>query len=367
VEAIVELAENIGPRPPCSQAEERAADWVAGRLSALGYSVSVERFDSRPGYHSWYAAYIAVALAGALLVVHLPLVACVLGVVSFVFFSRDAEGRGLVKPRGGTSQNVIAKGSDLPKVVVVAHVDSAPSSLSFHPRLVSSLGTQVRALYLAILLVVALGAGAYVVEAGGELHRGLWVPVGAAAAYLGLTLVVQLHARFRMDAVPGANDDASGIEVLLRLAAEQPRDAWFVATGSAEAGMIGVQDFIANHGPEVSSSWILNLESVGKGRVTAAEEEGVLSPRTSDREMLRFAEAAGAEVGDFRTLPTDATVLLARRKRALTLIALDDRGLPFNWHWKTDTVAEIDPQTVEDATTIARKVVAARLLQEADA
>jgi Peptidase family M28 len=365
VEAIVHLSETIGPRPPCSEAEAAASEWVSARLSALGYDVSVEEFRSRQCYQTWFAAYIGVALLGALLIVYLPLIACVLGVVAFVLYSRDSEGRPLLKPRGDTSQNVIARGSDFPKIVVIAHVDSALSSLSFHPRLVGSIRASIRMLNISILVVVGLGAGAYVVEAGGELHDGLWIPAGLVAAYLLFALVIQLHARLRMSPVPGANDNASGVEVLLRVAESHPRDTWFVATGSEESGMIGIQDFLERHGPEVAGAWFLNIDNVGKGRLIAAEEEGALVPRTADPDMLRFAEAAGAEIGDYRALPTDATVLLARRQRALTLIALDDRGLPPNWHWRTDMIDRIDPAAVDAATTVAKKVVAARALQEA--
>jgi hypothetical protein len=41
VDAVRFLADEIGPRPPCSDAEERAALWCADRFEKLGFDASV--------------------------------------------------------------------------------------------------------------------------------------------------------------------------------------------------------------------------------------------------------------------------------------------------------------------------------------
>jgi hypothetical protein len=157
--------------------------------------------------------------------------------------------------------------------------------------------------------------------------------------------------------VAGANDNASGVEVLLRVAADGPPGTWFVVTGSEEVGMLGAQAFFERHRAAVGGARVLNLDSLGAGRVTAVSEEGILQARRADARMLDEAEEAGAEVRPFRSLPTDATPLLARKIPALTLIGLNERGVPPNWHWKTDTPEHIDESVLQAATGIARAVV----------
>ena len=52
------------------------------------------------------------------------------------------------------------------------------------------------------------------------------------------------------------------------------------------------------------------------------------------------------EIRPYLGLSTDATPFLARRYRALTFIALNKKGLPVNWHWKTDTIDAVEPENL---------------------
>ncbi|NLJ39744.1 MAG: Zn-dependent exopeptidase M28 [Candidatus Atribacteria bacterium] len=51
-------------------------------------------------------------------------------------------------------------------------------------------------------------------------------------------------------------------------------------------------------------------------------------------------------------LSTDATPFLARGYRALTLIALNKKGLPVNWHWKTDTIDAVEPENLVSTSNL---------------
>ena len=361
MDVVRALSEEIGPRPACSREEARAAGWCSARLGEMGYEVTVESFASRADCKPWHAVFFSIALAGAVLVVVLPLAAVVLGCAAAVLYARDADGRPLIKPRAGESRNVVARspGSAEPDVVVVAHVDSARSSLLFHPRFVPGIRIAAVILHGALFLVPLLGAAAWIAEAEGGPPRYFGLASGAVAAVLAFATALHVHAYLRMPAVPGANDNASGVEVLMRLASERPEGVWFVVTGSEDAGMIGIQAFLDTHAHEVGGARFVNLDSVGAGRLIAAEEEGMVSARRADPVMLRAAEDAGAEAVDFRALPTDATVLLARKYKALSLLAVDDRGVPPNWHRPGDVAENVDPGAVDRAAEVARSVVAA--------
>ena len=68
---------------------------------------------------------------------------------------------------------------------------------------------------------------------------------------------------------------------------------------------------------------------MGLARRVSRETETVIKPRI------------------FRGLSTDATPALARGFKAVSIMAFDSAGLPVNWHWKTDTADNVDPELIE--------------------
>lgn len=50
---------------------------------------------------------------------------------------------------------------------------------------------------------------------------------------------------------------------------------------------------------------------------------------------------------------------MERGYRALSILALDERGLLPNWHWSSDTVENIEPSTVETAPRLVEAMVQA--------
>jgi hypothetical protein len=360
METVRALSVEIGPRPACSRAEQRAAEWCAARLSESGYRVDVEEFASRPNYALWYSVYLSLSAVGALLIVPLPFVAVVVGAVAFVVYARDADGRPVIKPRRAVSRNVVAlpPTSEPPELIVMAHMDSARSSPSFHPRLVAGFRSSVLLLNGAMAAVPLLGAAVWIYEVERELPGTMWIPSGLVAGYLVFAAGLLLYGHFRMPLLAGANDNATGVAVLMRLAQSGPeRGIWYVVTGSEEVGMIGVQAFFHSHAHEIAGARFLNIDNVGAGTLLALEAEGALRERRADGYLLDSAEEAGAEARPFRGLPTDATPLLSRRRKALTLLAVTDRGTPANWHLPTDVIDNVEPSVVDLATDVARHVV----------
>jgi len=59
------------------------------------------------------------------------------------------------------------------------------------------------------------------------------------------------------------------------------------------------------------------------------------------------------EIRPYLGLSTDAVPFLARGYRALTFIALNEKGFPVNWHWKTDMVDALEP---ENLTTVSNMI-----------
>jgi hypothetical protein len=189
---------------------------------------------------------------------------------------------------------------------------------------------------------------AWIAEVDRELPDGLWVPTVMLAMFLAAMVGLEMHAATRALFVAGANDNASGVDVLIRVAARRPPDVWFVLTGASEAGMFGIQAFLQAHDSEVGGALFLNIDTVGVGDLIVALEEGVLWPRDAHGDLIAAAEANGAEAAPWLATSTDGSALLARRYRAATLLRTDDRGMLPHSHRPTDVVANVDDGAIQD-------------------
>jgi hypothetical protein len=223
IEHIRVLADRIGPRPATTDAEAEAADYIEGVFRDRGLEVERQEFDC-PRTYSWaYVSYHALTIGAAVLSGWLAWPAFVIALLSAVLLWGDLSTRfGLSRfmPKG-PSQNVIARhvprvrrGERMRKVVVVAHYDSARSSLAFSPGLVKSFSTTfglMKWLTTAVPLVILVGALPWT-----EAWRPwTWYAALATSAYLLVPLLINLHREFLMKAVDGANDNASGVATML--------------------------------------------------------------------------------------------------------------------------------------------------------
>lgn len=249
------------------------------------------------------------------------------------------------------------------RLVMVAHLDSTRSGLMWHPRLVRGFRATFLLLFISLaalpLLVVAE------VFTGKRVFFPLSVPFAVCVAYA-LFLLVQRELFYRH--VEGANDNASGVAVMLTMAEAMSLDApadtevLVVATGCEEAGMVGMQSFLGQHHEELDRSWIINIDNVGAGDLKYTTREGMLLPHRTGKELTqtaaKVASLPGIEVSGepFRLMSNDTEPALLRGLDAMTVIATRN-GVPVNWHWKTDTFDAIDADTVDMAYRFVEQVV----------
>lgn len=224
---VIELAENIGPRPATTDAEAEAAAYIEGVLAARGLDVERQEFDS-PRTYAWaYVAYHLLTIAAAVASRWFPVPALVVAGIAAILLWLDLDLRfGLTSlmPKG-PSQNVIGRhvprarrGERLHKVVVVAHYDSARASLAFSPSMVKGFATTfglMKALTIAVPVLILIAATPWLKNLPGGWS---WVPYYvtlAASAYLLVPLFINIHREVAMKPVPGANDNASGVAAML--------------------------------------------------------------------------------------------------------------------------------------------------------
>ncbi len=367
---IVALAAEIGPRPAASAAEAAAAAYVVRRLAESGLAAREERFRSVATF-SWsqVAIYAGAVLAFTLSWV-VPWSGPVLGSVIFLMFVGEIDTtRPVVSDllAKGESRNVL--GCVAPRreraglVVVSAHLDSARSAAAFAPARVGLFRATFLGAAFSLLFLPVVAGAALIVPAA----RLLGLPF---ALYLLVAIFLLLQRELAYRVVPGANDNASGVAVLLGVGEELARnpleklEVWLLATGSEEAGLVGMLHFRRDHARELDGACFINLDNLGRGELCWTTAEGMLFPRPTGERLRRAAAAAAGELGiaargrPYLTMSTDAQVpLAAGSEEAMSLIALDPRGIPPDWHWETDVPERVDDRNLEDARRLAMGIL----------
>jgi len=245
------------------------------------------------------------------------------------------------------SANLLATaGEGRRTLVIMAHLDTAKSFILYEPNLVKSFRLNFQVTAAAAILTVPFAF--------------FWTP---GARLLGIYFVAQMALLFfrerSADYVNGANDNASGVAVATQLFLDLSPTLmhdWklmLAITGGEEVGAKGARTLVKS-GKVPKNALILNIDSVGAGRLHFAEGEG----------MLRYLPFKGRLVEAARKLPGAVpvkyklayfdTLPFARAKYdCVTLTRLED-GVPVNWHWKTDTPDALDMEALARTYAYAR-------------
>ena len=353
------LADEIGPRRPTGAGEREAAERMQGNLSRAGVPAELERFEGYASFFQPYAAILGAATLPALIprrarmLRTLIAAGAALGLVTEGGFTHTPLSRALSRR---PSVNLLAtlEPTAQPRrtVCLVGHFDTSRSGLLFHPRAVRHLTRWISTQSVAVLV-----GSAEPLLTRSRVGRGLLV---GARAIVAVGLVLLIERELRGSDVAGANDNASGAAVAAQLAAEcataPPRSTRTVLllTGCEESGLLGMQSFLRTRD---TTDWLfVNFDSVG----------GPATLRFLRREEIadRRPELGLRSLDSPNSLTFDTTPVLARGGRALTFSAQDE-AIP-NYHWPTDTTANLDPDVVSRALGAGREMIAAIDRGEAD-
>ena len=379
--ARARLAADIGAlsairRPSCSPGEERAAKWVAARMAEAGLRAHLEHFSGHGGY--WRPLGLPLALCAALVSRRSSRLAWAAAAVLPPGLIVDEVGghrrllRRLLPHRRGTSvcAEVPGAGDDVPTVIVVAHLDAAHTGLIFHPRWASLSARVMRRLSdrtppTAATLLAGPALAALAAAAGSRrLARA-----SLAASLLGVAAMADVARR---GISPGANDNASGVAVLLELArslARQPARArvLLVASGGEESFDEGFEAFLDRRLGELdpARTLVLCVDTVGNPEHVLLDGEGMVQVRRYPGEWNDWAlgQAASAGIPLRRGLinhsGTDGLVALTRGLPAISLHSLADDGSFGAYHWPNDTLENLDVDAVERAAALCRVILGA--------
>ncbi len=373
------LAVEIGPRGSTTDAERRAARYIEEQLNNSGFTATVQGFKSVTSFSWAYGALYLIFVASSLVFLASPPAAFLLDLIALFIYIREVNtlsGLSAAIPRRN-SQNVIGKlKPKFPaerKAIVVAHYDSSRAALSFHPKMVAGFRSSF---WLMMISMVALTAVYGAVSlTGAVLHRpsflaAMWYASLPFAFYLAFVVLILAHREIFGRHTHGANDNASGVSVLLEVARElgasplSKTEVWCVGTGSEEAGTVGMIEFLKQNRLHPANTYIINLDNLGIGQVKYITAEGMLHKYPSSPKLASLAEKAAAEPPaldaagrPYTLMTTDATAALARGYKAMSIMAMTAEGLLPNWHWITDRIEHVQPQNLATARELVLRIL----------
>ena len=370
------------PRLPTSAGEREAAYLIRDLLRGAGCPAEVEL---EPAYRSYawpigVLSALGVASAVASLRGYRTLgalggTAAALGVVDDITGGRMICRRLTMRSR--TAYNVVGQAGDPDArrtLVILAHHDAAPSGVVFdqraqewlarrHPAVVEAMRSNPP-LWWPVIAGPALVALGSVTGSRAMRWAGLVGTLGSLAAMVDIG---------RRPAVPGANDNLSGVAALVAVAravAERPVEGLrvlLVSAGAEEALQEGIRGFARRHFPRLpgGSTWFLNLDTVGSGRLVLLEGEGPVRMHDYDDAFKDLVAACAAESGIslLRGLrsrnSTDGIVPSRAGYPTATIVSVDRRKLIPHYHLDTDRPEHVDYGCVAAAAQLAEAVARA--------
>jgi peptidase M28-like protein len=358
-------------RPSASAGERRAAEWV---LAQLPDSVTRSRIECERAHGTHLPFVLPSALALAAGFARSRFVAVLMAGLGTAAIVDELGGHFRVMRRVWARRrayNVIGELGDpqaARTVVFVSHHDAArPWPAAFGalvsarpPRVLRGWRPPIARTIAYAPLVVLLGVAAR----AGTLRRS------------GMALCAFIVALFgdtsRRPAVPGANDNGSGVATVLGLAREVAASGptalrvLLLSTGSEETMLEGMEAFLRRHRNELdpSRTLVVCLDMVGWDRLIVREGEGVLRyhpSRAQDVELLlRAARSAGVDLAVAPPGPAPTDGLAARWAGLPTIlvssVAADGR-YP-HYHRPTDTPENVNVETVLAARRLCAGLVA---------
>jgi hypothetical protein len=290
LEHIRHLSVKIGGRGSCTPSERQAAQYTVDQMEEMGVqNARLESFKGAPSTYRPFALAFGVALLGTfatwlgdgrewLLLAALLNGLGATGMLAETDLSPNWTRRLLPRLTSHNAIGIIpAAIQTRQRAVLCAHVDShrtpvfysSPTWRKLFSRLVS----------LAFLSMPAGGAFFALPASCRTRVRGIGLLITLMqASVVGLII----HADFT-PFTPGANDNASGVGVVLEIGQRLAQDplpfteVWLVFTGCEETGAVGMAAFLDTHAKELGGEAIfVILDEAGLGKLQYITADGLV-------------------------------------------------------------------------------------------
>ncbi|MDR1775362.1 MAG: hypothetical protein LBS17_02725 [Actinomycetes bacterium] len=133
------------------------------------------------------------------------------------------------------------------------------------------------------------------------------------------------------------------------------KEVWFVATGASFSANAGMKEFIGANADALRGALIVNLQALGAGDLYWTTKERAAGTHATSARLTSLARRVSRETETrikalrTRSPRTDAALALAAGFRAMSIMRLTAKGVPFAWTSPQDTAARIDASAIEEA------------------
>jgi hypothetical protein len=364
------LSQEFKGRGSCTSNEHQAAGYVNDQLHLLGVPrVEFEEFRGAPSAYWAYCAAFAVALIGTLFAVFVggPIGLAIGGIFNILgVWAMFAESEfaanwtrwilpakqtknvtGIIPPREVAEH----------KVVLCAHLDSHRTPIFFSTTTWQHLFSGITAAAFISLTAASL---AFLI---GALFNWDWLRWAGVlfAAMQGFVLALLVSADFTPFS-PGANDNASGVGVVLGLAEQILKEPLsftevnLVFTDCEETGAYGMIAYLNKHSVALGKdAFYIILDEVGSGHVKIISSDGLIFKHATHPDALKLAHQVSSRLemkitDGIGAAYTDALPATKRGLVALGLVSeLPEHSAGSNhWHQISDRLEFIELQALKD-------------------
>ncbi len=358
-----------------TDAERRAANWLATELEHPSREVRLEPFWCRPNWALAHVWHLVLAIAGSLVSVTDAVVGLALLAIAFLSISADALfgvsiGRRLTYERA--SQNVLARArprrdgsSPALRLLITANYDAGRTGMAYRENLRNAALALRRAAPAGpgwlgwLCLAIAWLAVVAILRSGGHHSTAIGIAQFVPTVLLVLVLAGLIELA-TADYGPAANDNGSGAALALALVraldAAPPRHIAIdlVLQGAGDGGAVGLRRHLRRHRREISrkDAAILALAASGAGELRWWTSDGSFFPLRYSKRLRQLCSqiAQDGNVSPYRGRGVSpAFPGRAAGVPAITLGCLDARGLATGSHRPSDVAAGVDPSAL-DAT-----------------
>lgn len=278
---VEELARAIGSRPPGSEQEGLAADYLIHALRDIGLPAARLQSNAPRNGSLTEQVLTVAALVAILVAVLLPALGLILlvGVLALTV----AEIYGYVKIARFIpllqSVNVLSivppADTEVRRLIVTSTLDTGKAGI-LSRRHMTHYYSLLHVVVVGALVVAALATVIVLVDSGNNLRPLLVVPALAVVAVLALIVERERSSITSPGAISNASGVASMIDIARTTVASPPRwlEVWFLGVGASTLRGGGMRDFLMKNSFDPDTTYFVHLQGTGGGTPTVPKSVG---------------------------------------------------------------------------------------------
>jgi len=335
------LSRKLGSRGPGSDIESAAASYILHSMSDISENVNMETFSCWKSDWNGISLVCVLGLLSFALYLTSYLASVLLSVFSVLIFQMETYSWAVfsrISPRSPASNifcRIKPKDEIRRRVVLVANYDTPKSSIFGRSKLSRAFRAFYFLSFISFLVITGLALFGFLGSLA-EIHRKFllcaWLSCCPLAFYLLIFTLAIVSTEIFGDYTAGANDNASGVGVMLSVLAAissnplEYTEVWGLASARAYAGGRGMVAFLGRHRRQLKDAFIINIDHPGRDKLSVVTREGTILGFRPSRKLLRLVKKVSGSVKGLnlskakcRVKKSDAMVALARGYKAITI------------------------------------------------